>query len=145
MLDLAVSVGMTKHRLSCIEMGAAGVPAPSILHAIALALCIPERTLRVSTIATGGIDGLNARTMPETKPDSAARDLRPGLALLRGLRRRYAMGQLSHEQLRQICKLANAFADPCALPGDGEAWEHLFPATQRAQPSSPNWHIASGP
>ena len=42
--------------------------------------------------------------------------LQPGLALLRGLRRQYVMGRLTHAQLLMVCGLAHELATTTPCP-----------------------------
>lgn len=112
--ELAAAVGMTRHMLAKIESGNAGLPASSIVLALAAALHVTEDWLRSGSNSEdhamqATVDGLPAQG------NQSISDLRTGLALLRGLRSHYVLGRLSHAQLRAICDLASDLATTMPL------------------------------
>lgn len=107
--ELAMAVGITKLRLTRLESGEGGAIGSTLLTALSIALRVTERWLREGDATdlafqpsgTELLHGVGARTRDA---------LQPGLALLRGLRRQYVMGRLTHAQLLTLCGLAHQFA-----------------------------------
>jgi transcriptional regulator with XRE-family HTH domain len=124
-LELAALVGISRARLAKIESGdirSHDLPV-SIITALAAALSVTDAWLGHGLGAEPALAG-NAR-IPQDHPAVAHNhdiDLRTGLALLRGLRRQYVMGRLTHRQLRTVCTLAHELAS--TTPKEQWAIEH---------------------
>lgn len=121
--ELAALVGISRARLAQIEFGNARSLPSSIIAALAAALSVAEAWLHHG-IGAGMESADELHGLVQRRPVAKSKDieLRTGLALLRGLRRQYVMGRLTHRQLRAVCTLAHELA--CKTPKEQWAIEH---------------------
>ena len=121
--ELAALVGISRARIAKIESGNERSLPSSVIAALAAALSVAEAWLH------HGVDA-EMESADETqgparrRPVAQSKDieLRTGLALLRGLRRQYVLGRLTHRQLRAVCTLAHELASK--TPKEQWAIEH---------------------
>lgn len=111
-VELASLVGISRIRLAKIESGAERHVPRSVLTAVAAALSVAEPWLRhgEGNAARATDEWLDAESSSIPIAKNSAIDLRSGLALLRGLRRQYVIGRLTHRQLLTVCALAHELA-----------------------------------
>ncbi len=121
--ELAALTGISRARIAKIESGNEPSLPSSIIAALAAALSVAEAWLHHG--GDTGMESAGAVLGPAAHHPvarSKAIELRTGLALLRGLRRQYVLGRLTHRQLRAVCTLAHELAS--RTPKDQWAIEH---------------------